>query len=137
MKEMMAAYGAQQNGRAKFGGRRTPAKTRGASQNDVPRMQQGAGEEEAKGDVEDADVMDLTTQAHQKLSTQLESRVTDLEAATYCTLFLPKENDIVTEMQNAGWFYSVMATYHPDKEEAHTLQRDVEGHRRSSSLTRG
>ena len=116
MKEMMAAYGVQQNGRAKFSGRRKPARSRGASQNDVPRKQKRDGEEEAKGDAEDADVMDLITQAHQKLSTQLESRVTDLEAATYCTLFLPRENDIVTEMQNAGWFYNVMLTYHPDKE---------------------
>ena len=83
---------------ATFSGRRKPARSRGASQNEVPRKQQRAGEEEAKGDAEDADVMDLIIQAHQKHSTQLESRVRDLEAATYCTLFLLRENDIVTEI---------------------------------------
>ena len=88
---MMAAYGAQQHGRAKFSGRRKSARSRGASQNDVPRKQQGAGEEEeAKWDAEDADVMDLIIQAHQNLSTQLESRVRDMEAATYCTVFPPE-----------------------------------------------
>ena len=35
-------------------------------------------------------VMDLATQAQRKLSTQLESRVRDLEAATDCTLFRTK-----------------------------------------------
>ena len=39
---------------------------------------------------------DLATQVQQKLSTQLESRVRDLEAATCC--------HIVTEMQNTGRF---------------------------------
>ena len=51
-----------------------------------------------------ADVMDLATEVQLQVSTQLESRVRDLEAATYCTLFVPKESD-VTEMQNAGRFF--------------------------------
>ena len=38
----------------------------------------------------------------------------DLETVTYCTLFVPKESDIVTEMQNVGRFYSDMVTNHPD-----------------------
>ena len=116
MKEMIAAHGGQQNGRAQFSERWKPARTRGASQNDVPRKQQRAGEAEAKGDAKDVDVMDLITPVHLQLSAQLGSRVRDLEAATYCTLFLPNESDIVTEMQNAGRFYSDMVTRHPDKE---------------------
>ena len=78
--------------------------------------QQRAEEADAKGDTADADVMDLVTQVHLKLSTQLKSRVEDLEVATYCPLFLPKDNDIVKEMQDAGRFYSEMVTSHSDKE---------------------
>ena len=50
-----------------------------------------------------ADVMDLATEVQVQVSTQLESRLKDLEAATCCTLFVPKESD-VTEMENAGSF---------------------------------
>ena len=60
--------------------------------------------------------MDLPTQVQLKLSTQLESRVRDLEVPTDCTLFVPKESDIVAEMPNAGRFYSDVVTSHPDKE---------------------
>ena len=70
--------------------------------NEVPRKQQRAGGE-AKGDTVDADVMDLATQVQLKLFfAQRESRVGDLEAATYCTLFLPQESDVVKEMHDAG-----------------------------------
>ena len=116
MKEMIAAHGGHQNERAQFSERWKPARSRGASQNDVPRKQQRAGEAEAKGNAEDVDVMDLITPVHLQLSTQLGSRVRDLEAATYCTLSVPKESDIVTEMQNAGRFFSDMVTRHPNKE---------------------
>ena len=47
---MIGAHGRQRNGGAQLSGRRKPARSRGASQNDVPRKQQRAGEEEAKGD---------------------------------------------------------------------------------------
>ena len=60
--------------------------------------------------------MDLATQGQPKLSTRQESRVRELEAATYCTLFVPKESDIVTDMQNAGKRHSGMVRNHPDKE---------------------
>ena len=42
------------------------------------------------------------TQLQLKLCTHLDSRVKDLDAATYCTLFPPKESDIVKEMQDAS-----------------------------------
>ena len=50
-----------------------------ASSSDVPRKQQRAGEEEAV----DADVTDLITQVHLKLSAQLEARLRDLGSSTY------------------------------------------------------
>ena len=50
----------------------------------------------------DVEVPDLISQMHMKLSAQLEPRVWDLESATYCSLFLPRENAIGTEMQDAG-----------------------------------
>ena len=81
MKEMIGAYEGQRSGGAQLSGRRSPARSRGASQNDVPTKQQRAGEGEASGDT-DADVMDLATQVQRKLSTQLESRVRDLETET-------------------------------------------------------
>ena len=60
--------------------------SRGASSSDMPKKQQGVGEEE----VVDVDMTDLMIQVHLKLSTQLEAReLRDLEAATYCTLLLP------------------------------------------------
>ena len=58
----------------------------GAASNDAPRKQQRSGE----ADAVDGDVTDLIAQAPKTLSTQLEARVRDLEASTYCTLFLPK-----------------------------------------------
>ena len=59
---------------------------------------------------------DLATQVQRKLSAQLESRVRDLEAETDCTLFVPQESDIVTEIQNASRFYSEKVRNHPAKE---------------------
>ena len=44
----------------------------------------------------------LITQVHLKLTVQLESRMRDMEAATDCTLFLPKDSDIVKEMLAIG-----------------------------------
>ena len=55
-------------------------------------------------------------QFNMKLSVQLLSRMRDLEAATYCTLFLPEESDIVKGMQDAGRVYSELVTEHPGKE---------------------
>ena len=59
----------------------------------------------------DADVMDLVTQVqlNVKLPVQLESRMRDMEEATYCTLFLPKESD-VREMQDASRVFSELVT---------------------------
>ena len=45
---------------------------------------------------------------HLKFTVQLESRMRDLEAATYCTLFLPKDSDIVKEMLAIGRHYNNM-----------------------------
>ena len=58
----------------------------------------------------------LVTLAHLKLTVQLESRMRDMEAATYCTLFLPKDSDIVKEMLAIGRHYSNMLENHPEKE---------------------
>ena len=58
----------------------------------------------------------LATQVQLKLATQLESNVRDLEAASYCTLFVPKESDIVTEMHTAGRFHSDMVPNYTGKE---------------------
>ena len=107
MKKVFASYGTQ------FSGRRETARSRGAPLNDVPRKQQRAGEEEKAAD---ADVTDLIAQVHLKLSTQLEERVRDLESPTYSTLCLPKESDIVTEIQNAGRYYSDMVENQPSAE---------------------
>ena len=102
----------KQTGGAQFSGMRKPARSRGASSSDVPRKQQRAGEEEAV----DADVTDLITQVHLKLSAQLEARVRDLESSTCCTLFPPKESDIAKETQNAGRCCSDMVEIKPDME---------------------
>ena len=40
----------------------------------------------------------------------------DMEAATYCTLFLPKDSDIVKEMLSIGRHYSNMLENHPEQE---------------------
>ena len=48
-----------------------------------------------------------------KLTAQLESRMRDMESATCCPRFLPKENDIVKEMQDAGRSYNEVITYQP------------------------
>ena len=123
MKEIFASYGTQ------FSGRRETARSRGAPLNDVPRKQQRAGEEE---EAADADVTDLIAQVHLKLSAQLEARVRDLESPTYSTLFVPKESDIVKEIQNAGRYYSDMVgkpTKRGKRKSAHlVLQRDAESH---------
>ena len=50
----------------------------------------------------EADVTNFITLAHLKFTVQLESCMRDLEAATYCTLFLPKDSDIVKEMLAIG-----------------------------------
>ena len=60
--------------------------------------------------------MDLISQVHLKLSTQLESRVRDVEAATHCTLFLLTGSEIVTEMQSAGRAYDELVTTQPSVE---------------------
>ena len=87
MRDAAATLGRQRTGDAPFGGRRKLPRSRGTSPNEVPRKQQRAGEREAKGDTAaDADVMDLVAQVHLKLCTRLESRVRDLEAATYQVL---------------------------------------------------
>ena len=58
----------------------------------------------------------LITQVHLKLTVQLESRMRDMEAATECTLFLPKDSDIVKEMLSIGRHYSNMIENHPEQE---------------------
>ena len=46
----------------------------------------------------------------------------DLESATYCPLFLPKENDIVKEMHDVGQSFQRAGNKAPRKnrEEVHT-----------------
>ena len=67
---------------------------------------------EPKCDTVDADVMDLVTQVqlNVKLPVQLESRMRDMEEATYCTLFLTKESDSVREMQDATRVFSELVS---------------------------
>ena len=62
------------------------------------------------------DVIDLISQVHLKLSTQLESRVRDVEAATYCTLFQLRRSAIVTEMHSAGRACDVLVNTQPSVE---------------------
>ena len=47
---------------------------------------------------------------------QLEARVRDLEASTYCTMFLPRESEVVKAMQNAGRIYSHKVENQPSVE---------------------
>ena len=54
----------------------------------------------------DEEVADLVSQVHMKLTVQLESRMRDLESATYCTLFLLIDSEIVTDMQDADRAYN-------------------------------
>ena len=51
--------------------------------------------EKKREEAEDAEVADLETQVQLKLSTRLEPQVRGLESSTCCTLFLPKDTDIV------------------------------------------
>ena len=55
----------------------------------------------------------------------------DFVASTYCTLFLPKESDIVKDMQHAGRIHSDMVENQPrviKRKSTHlVLQRDAEG----------
>ena len=53
----------------------------------------------------------LITQVHLKLPVQLESRMRDMEAATDCTLSLPKDSDIVKEMLAICRHYSNMPVF--------------------------
>ena len=80
-----------------------------------------------------ADVPDLIAQIHLKLSAQLGARVRDLEASMYCTLFPPKEGEIVKYVQSAGRINSDMVENQPSVERGSphilVLQRDAEGHR--------
>ena len=63
-----------------------------------------------------ADVTNLITYLHLKLPVQLESRMRDMEAATYCPLFLPKGSEIVKEMLVIGRHHSNMTENHPEQE---------------------
>ena len=58
------------------------------------------------------------TQVHLNmwLTVQFELRMGHMESATYCTLFLPRENDIVKEMQDAGRTYNELETNQPSVE---------------------
>ena len=127
LKEAFAPFGVQQTGDAQFSGRaRKAARSKGAASSDAPTKHQRAGEEE----VVDAEVLDLTAQVNLKLSTQLEARVRDLVASTCCILFLPKESNIVKDMQHAGRIHSDMVENQPrviKRKSTHlVLQRDAE-----------
>ena len=79
-------------------------------------------------------MVDLVLQLHAKFTVQLESRMKDTEATMYCTVFLPSENEIVTEMQGPGGDYNDMVTNHQGTEKrAHlVLQRNAKRHRGDS-----
>ena len=55
-------------------------------------------------------------QLNMKLSVLLESCMRDMELATYCTLFLPRESDIVKEMQDESRAHNELVTKYPDVE---------------------
>ena len=93
IKENLAAFGGQHNGDALNNRRSRKTRSKGTASSDMPRKQQRVGKEEAI----EANVTNLVTQMHLKLSVQLESLMRDAEAATYCTQFLPKERYIVKE----------------------------------------
>ena len=67
--------------------------------------------------------MDLISQAHLKLSVQLESRVRDVEAATCCTLFQLRGSAIVTEVHGARTAYDELVNTQPsvERESPHIL----------------
>ena len=73
-------------------------RSRGPSLNEGPKQQRTAGGGRTNEDF-DKEVTDLIAQVH--LNTKLESGMRDMESATYCTLFLPKERDIVKETNQA------------------------------------
>ena len=50
----------------------------------------------------DDEVTDFICQVHMQLSEQLESRVRELESATYYTLFLLRDSAIVINVQDSG-----------------------------------
>ena len=107
----------KQTGGAPFSGMRKPARN-GASSSDVPRKQQQTGEDEAV----DADVTDLITQVHLKLSTQLEARVRDLKSSTHLHSVPTKrerqrERDAKTQAGATATWSKSSQTW---KEEAHT-----------------
>ena len=66
-----------------------------------------------------ADVPDLIAQVHLKLSAQLEARVRELEASMCCTLFPPRESEIVKDVQSAGRIHSDMVENQPSVESTH------------------
>ena len=64
----------------------------------------------------EAGVVDLISQVHQKLTVQLEARLRDMEAATYCSVFLLRRSDTVTEMQSADRAHNELVTKQPSVE---------------------
>ena len=59
---------------------------------------------------------DLAHLVRTKLTIQLESRMRDLEASMFCTVFLPTEGGIVKETQIAGRDYNNLVTNRPDRD---------------------
>ena len=60
--------------------------------------------------------MDLISQVQLQRTVQIESRVWDMEAATYCTFFFLRSSAIVTEVLNASRAYNELVTTQPNME---------------------
>ena len=108
MKDVVTPFGGHRNGeRARRGRRRTKqVKSGGPTQDEGGKKHRGGGGGGASGDVDD-DVTDLITQVHHE-------ELRDLESATYCTLFQPRDSAIVINMQDAGRAYNEMVVNSPD-----------------------
>ena len=66
----------------------------------------GRTREDADEDMEKDDVQDLISPGQMKLCIQPWSSKRDVEAATFCTVFLPRDSVVVTEMHKVGRQYS-------------------------------
>ena len=137
IKETSASYAAQKLGSMSYGARppRKAARSRGAASTDGSRKHPRAGKEETV-EIDTADPVSQV-EVHMKLTVQLESRVSDIEASMYCTVFLPNESEIVKEIQNAGRLHSNMEEKTPNLEKKKHARSvfpcDGEGHRGNSS----
>ena len=113
MKDIVTPFARQRSGeRTNNGGaREKPPRSRGPPQN--------VGEESTELEEEEEEQTKTWTKKRRtcsELTVQLESRMSDMESATYCTLFLLRDRAIETDMQDAGRAYNDKVVICPDEE---------------------